>query len=232
MAGRKAAKKGWKKMALGETLKQARLSRGLTLAQVAAATQIPAHLLDEIEKEDFRRIAAPIYGKGFIRMYARFLGLDPQPLIEEYSARITPPGAVQPEPAAESYARGGGAQSGSVQDSEVLQEWSRRVRSLAARGRSAIIRRLASFGAEREPSEEIWTTEPSGPKAPSLGRLLPVVLLIALLVVIVASAVSARMRRGAGPGAQPQPAQQALRPVMDPPDPYFERMTGPKSVRK
>ena len=75
-------------MALGETLRRKRTDLGLTISQVAGSTQIKAQTIEDIEKEDFRRISAPIYGKGFIKLYAEHLGLDSVPLVNEYANRF------------------------------------------------------------------------------------------------------------------------------------------------
>ena len=45
-------------------------------------------IVEDLEREDFQRIAAPIYGKGFIRLYAEFIGLDANPLIEDYLSLV------------------------------------------------------------------------------------------------------------------------------------------------
>lgn len=71
-------------MSLGEKLRQAREAHDLTPRQVAEATHMMVQLVEEIEREDFHRIAAVIYGKGFIRLFAEQVGLDPEPLIREY----------------------------------------------------------------------------------------------------------------------------------------------------
>jgi len=78
-------------MALGEKLRNARLDARLTTAQVATATRMKLQIVEDIEREDFRRMAAPIYAKGFIRLYAAKVGLDPAPLVEEYVARYVNP---------------------------------------------------------------------------------------------------------------------------------------------
>lgn len=69
---------------LGQTLRQAREAKGLTQSKVAAETRILVQIVDDIENEDFHRIAAPIYGRGFVRLFAECVGLDPQPLIREF----------------------------------------------------------------------------------------------------------------------------------------------------
>ena len=71
-------------MALGEILREARLSKGFSEKEVADATNMMVQMVEELEREDFHRIAAPIYGKGFVRLYAELVGLDPGPLVEDF----------------------------------------------------------------------------------------------------------------------------------------------------
>jgi cytoskeleton protein RodZ len=71
-------------MALGEQLRKARLARKETTSQVANATRMKVQQVEAIENEDFSKIPAPIYAKGFIKLYAEHVGLDPQPLIGDY----------------------------------------------------------------------------------------------------------------------------------------------------
>lgn len=72
---------------LGDTLKMAREARKLTQSDVAEATRIKVHIIDAIERNDFERLDVPLYGKGFVKIYAECLGLDPEPLIRQYMAR-------------------------------------------------------------------------------------------------------------------------------------------------
>jgi len=75
-------------MALGETLKEARKAKNLVPSEVAAKTRMKVQIVEALEAEDFDKIAAPIYGKGFIKLYAELVDLDPRPLIDEYTARL------------------------------------------------------------------------------------------------------------------------------------------------
>lgn len=68
-------------MTLGEVLAARRGERGLTIQQAATATRIRAHYLSALESDEFERLAAPVYAKGHLRTYARYLGLDPEPLV-------------------------------------------------------------------------------------------------------------------------------------------------------
>ena len=87
-------------MALGEKLREARMRRKLSTSEVAARTRMKVQLVEAIERDDFGSFAAPIYGKGFIRLFAESVGLDPAPLIEEYLAALenAPSAPPPPEP--------------------------------------------------------------------------------------------------------------------------------------
>ena len=76
-------------MALGMKLKQAREAMGLTESDIAERTHIMVQMVSEIEAEDFHRFSAPIYGKGFIKLFAKTVGLDPAPLVAEFMAAAT-----------------------------------------------------------------------------------------------------------------------------------------------
>lgn len=69
-------------MSLGQILAARRGERGLTIQQAAAATRIRAHYLRALESDELERLAAPVYAKGHLRTYARYLALDPEPLVE------------------------------------------------------------------------------------------------------------------------------------------------------
>lgn len=69
---------------IGQTLRAARERRGMTQNEIAEATRIKLHLIQAIEQNDFRRIEVPLYGKGFVKLYAERVGLDPDPLTRQY----------------------------------------------------------------------------------------------------------------------------------------------------
>jgi len=71
-------------MALGEILRNARVQKGMKTSDVAESTRMMVQVVEGLEQEDFRRIAAPIYGRGFIKLYAELLELDPEPLIRDF----------------------------------------------------------------------------------------------------------------------------------------------------
>ncbi len=82
-------------MALGAALKEARMRKKLTASEVAGGTRMKVQTVTAIEEEDFDKIAAPIYAKGFIKLYAEFVGLNPQELVAEYVDRFV---EVKPTP--------------------------------------------------------------------------------------------------------------------------------------
>lgn len=69
---------------LGEHLKAARKAKGVTESEAGAATRILRRIITAMENDDFSEMPAPTYAKGFIRLYADYLGLDPEPLVQEY----------------------------------------------------------------------------------------------------------------------------------------------------
>ena len=73
---------------IGETLASERRRLGKTLSDVQAATMIRTARLDALEKEDWDRLPDPAYVKGYIIAYAKFLELDPRPLVEQFRREI------------------------------------------------------------------------------------------------------------------------------------------------
>ncbi len=71
--------------ALGQRFRAAREARQLTLSEVAEQVRIRAIYLAAIEDEDWNAIGAAVYIRGFMRTYARFLGLDPEEVVAEFT---------------------------------------------------------------------------------------------------------------------------------------------------
>ena len=71
-------------MSLGTTLRSAREACGFTTSELAARTHMLVQIVEGLENEDFRRIPAPIYGRGFIKLYCEAVNLDPKPLQAEF----------------------------------------------------------------------------------------------------------------------------------------------------
>src|SRR5579863_1701764 len=63
--------------ALGQRFRAAREARGLSLSA--------------IEDESWSTIGAPVYIRGFLRTYARFLGIDPEEAVAAFNRTLPPP---------------------------------------------------------------------------------------------------------------------------------------------
>jgi cytoskeletal protein RodZ len=77
---------------LGDEFRAAREARHLSPSDVSEQIHIRSVYLQSIEDEDWSAIAAPVYVRGFIRTYARFLGLDPESAVERFSASLADQG--------------------------------------------------------------------------------------------------------------------------------------------
>lgn len=73
---------------IGNSLRDARLRRGIDLAEVEAKTKIRVKYLEALEDEEFDVLPAETYVKGFLRTYADFLGLEGRLYVEEYNSRF------------------------------------------------------------------------------------------------------------------------------------------------
>ncbi len=74
---------------LGQQLKAAREAKGASESEAGSATKILTKIVIAMEADDFSVMPAPTYAKGFIRLYAEYLGLDPVPLVDDYLANHT-----------------------------------------------------------------------------------------------------------------------------------------------
>jgi hypothetical protein len=74
---------------LGQQLKAAREAKGVSESDAGSATKTLTKVIIAMEADDFSIMPAPTYAKGFIRLYAEYLELDPVPLVEEYTQTYT-----------------------------------------------------------------------------------------------------------------------------------------------
>jgi cytoskeleton protein RodZ len=66
---------------VGGTLKAAREARGLSLEQAAGRLRLMVRQLSAMESDDFAELGQPVFARGFVRNYARMLGLDAEALV-------------------------------------------------------------------------------------------------------------------------------------------------------
>jgi transcriptional regulator with XRE-family HTH domain len=71
-------------MKFGDRLRQAREARGITLDAVFQETHIGKRYLEALENSDVGALPGGIFDKGFIRSYAQFVGIDPEPILAAY----------------------------------------------------------------------------------------------------------------------------------------------------
>ncbi len=73
---------------IGEALRGAREQQGRTVEEASQATRVRADYLHALENEQFDVLGGDVYAKGFLRTYGRWLGLDPEPLVELYRTEV------------------------------------------------------------------------------------------------------------------------------------------------
>ena len=78
---------------IGAALKAAREQRRLTLAQVSESTKVRSYYLQALENDDISAMPSAAQARGFLRLYADFLGLDLEKLIPPPVAASSEPGA-------------------------------------------------------------------------------------------------------------------------------------------
>ena len=70
---------------LGEKLRQAREERGISISEVAEQTRISPLYLKAIDEDNYKTLPGGIFNKGFVRSYAKYVGIGEQEALQEYS---------------------------------------------------------------------------------------------------------------------------------------------------
>jgi cytoskeletal protein RodZ len=68
----------------GEWLRRQREMREISLRDIAERTKISLRYLEAMEEDRFDALPAPIFAKGFLREYARYVGLSPDEVVNHY----------------------------------------------------------------------------------------------------------------------------------------------------
>ncbi len=86
----------------GDQLRAARERLGLSTADVAQRLHLRTMFVEAMENDQWAALGEPVYARGFVRNYARLLGLDPEPFVADLPAARPVDGEVrsQPEPLA------------------------------------------------------------------------------------------------------------------------------------
>lgn len=76
----------------GAWLRRQREAREISLREVAEKTKISLRYLEAMEEDRFEVLPAPVFAKGFLREYARYVGLSPDEVVNHYLS-VQPPAA-------------------------------------------------------------------------------------------------------------------------------------------
>ncbi len=68
----------------GERLKRERDMREVSMDELTKATRISTRFIQALENEEWQKLPGGIFGRGFVRTVARYLGLDEEALLAEY----------------------------------------------------------------------------------------------------------------------------------------------------
>lgn len=78
-------------LTLGEKLRAAREERGISISEVAEQTRISPLYIESIEKDDFKLLPGGIFNKGFVRSFAKYVGVDEQEALQDYARQTAVP---------------------------------------------------------------------------------------------------------------------------------------------
>lgn len=81
---------------IGRALRSAREHRGKSLEEAARETRVRHDYLEALEGEAFDRLGSDVYVRGFLRSYAKYLGLNPEKVVSAYERVYARP---KPSPA-------------------------------------------------------------------------------------------------------------------------------------
>jgi len=74
---------------LGEKLREAREERGLSVGEVAEQTRISPHYIESIERDDYKPLPGGIFNKGFVKSFAKAVGINEQEAVADYARQAT-----------------------------------------------------------------------------------------------------------------------------------------------
>src|SRR5208282_3609749 len=73
---------------VGKQLEEARLAKNWTPELAARETKIKVDRLRDLEGDDYTHFSSPTYARGFVRTYARFLGLDEYKILRQLDNKL------------------------------------------------------------------------------------------------------------------------------------------------
>ncbi|MEM1034485.1 MAG: helix-turn-helix transcriptional regulator [Myxococcota bacterium] len=84
---------------MGAFLRRTRVARAMSVGEIARATRIPTAAIERIEADHFDDLPGEVFTRGFLKAYARAVGLSPEDVLARYTASRRAV-AVEPLPVA------------------------------------------------------------------------------------------------------------------------------------
>ena len=97
------------RMSLATWLRAGRDRRKLTIEDVAKITKIQPRILEKLESGQLDGLPAAVFVKGFVRSFAKCVGLDETEALDKYSAAQSASNRNSDSACTESWARSGGS---------------------------------------------------------------------------------------------------------------------------
>lgn len=71
---------------VGRYLRERREARNMSIEEVARATRVPISSVERIESDQYDELPGEVFVRGFLRSYAKAVGLDPDEVLARYTA--------------------------------------------------------------------------------------------------------------------------------------------------
>ena len=89
----------------GEELRREREIRGISLKEISDATKISKRFLEALERNDHKTLPAPVFTRGFVREYARYVGLNVEEMVNRYNFAAANDDRIEKPPQVAKYAQ-------------------------------------------------------------------------------------------------------------------------------
>lgn len=87
----------------GEDLRREREIRGISLKEIADATKISKRFLEALERNDHKTLPAAVFTRGFVREYARYVGLNAEEMVNRYNFAAAKDDRIEKPPQVAKY---------------------------------------------------------------------------------------------------------------------------------
>ncbi len=72
---------------IGALLANKRKNKNISLERAATTINLPKHIVEKLENNDFSSIGAPVYVRGYLSLYAKYLGFDVAEVVQLYNTQ-------------------------------------------------------------------------------------------------------------------------------------------------